>query len=202
MAKKNKIKQICLIVVLAVLIAGGIAGLLNIDKFFVAKECNQLADLNVIYNNIYIRGNAVGGLTKEQAIEKMNSIINNDYTGDKKISFMLSEATFEKSFTYPELGMGFDVEKAVNEAYAIGRNEDGSTNYAEVSELDMGGKYIDAEIAYSTDKVRECLSTIEDEVNAMLEPYGKVMDLERTAEAAEQLLRVNQYDSLVIIATK
>lgn len=202
LVKNKNIKQIIIAAVLLVLICAGICSIIFMKSFFVKDEIKQLSDLNIIYNNVYIRGDSAGGLTIQQASEHLNKLINGDYAGDKKIYFRLAGSVYEKSFTYPELGMGFDVNKAVSEAYNFGRNSDGSTNFADVTELDMGGKYIDAEYSYSIDNVKKCLSTIEDEVNSLLKDENKTMDIDRTAAAAEELLRVNEYDATIIIATK
>lgn len=202
MTDKNKIKQISKIAVLLVLTAGGIFSLINMKTYFIDSETKQLEALDIIYNNVYIRGEAVGGLTVSQAIEKTDKYINGEYAADKMLTFRVPTSDYEKSFTYPELGMGFDVKKAVGEAYNFGRSSNGSANRSEILELDMGGKYIDAEYSYSIEQVKECLASIEADVNRALEPVGKTMDIDRTAGAAEELLRVNEYDAMIIIATE
>lgn len=202
MVKNKNIKQIIIAAVLFILICAGSCSIIFMKGVFIKDEIKQLADLNIIYNNVYIRGDSAGGLTQQQASEHLNKLINGDYAGDKRIYFRLAGSGYEKSFTYPELGMGFDVSKAVSEAYSFGRNSDGSTNLADVTELDMGGKYIDAEYSYSIDNIKECLLTIEDEVNTILKDENKAMDIDRTAAATEELLRVNEYDATIIIATK
>ena len=201
--KKNKnIKKICIITILIALIAAGSFSLANIKNYYIERETKELEKLNVIYNNIYIRGDAVGGLTYEQANLLIDELINKNYVEDKTLRFHIPNGVFEKTFTYTELGMGFDTKKAVNEAYIIGRNDVNGTNRADVAELDMGGKYLDAESSYSLDAVEDCLRTIEDEVNMELADTGKTMDVERTAKMAEQMLIVNEYDALIYIATK
>lgn len=201
-SKKVKIKRFFVIAILAVLII--LCGFLfiNIKNLFAQQETMELESLDVIYNNIYIRGEAVGGLTVPQAEEMLNKSINGDYTDDKTLIFRAPNTDYEKVFTYPELGMGFDVEGAVNQAYNIGRDGDSSTNRDTIAELDVGGRYIDAEVSYTIDSVKACLATIEDEVNEALAPQGKVMDIDRTAKAADEMLRVNEYDALIYIATK
>ena len=202
MKKHSNSGKIAVIALLWVLIAGGTYSLLNMDKLFIKSETDQLSALNVVYNNIYVRGEAVGGLTKEQAVKVTNDVINNSYAADKKLDFSLAEGTYHKSFTYPELGMRFNVESAVDEAYAVGRTEDGKTKRGAVNELEMGGKYYDAENTFDKEDVKKCLSAMESDVNAILKPLGKTMDVDRTADAASQMLMVNEYDTLIIIATK
>lgn len=163
-SKKVKIKRFFVIALLAVLII--LCGFLfiNIKNFFAQQETMELESLDVIYNNIYIRGEAVGGLTVGQAEEMLNKSINGDYTADKTLIFRAPNTDYEKVFTYPELGMGFNVEAAVNEAYNIGRDGDRSTNRDTIAELDVGGRYIDAEVSYTIDSVKACLTTIEDDL--------------------------------------
>ena len=201
-SKKEKFKRSCVIAVLAALIILFAFLFANIRNIYSLQETRELEGLDVIYNNIYIRGEAVGGLTVEQANEMLSKSINGEYTADKTLIFRAPNTSYEKVFTYPELGMGFDVEKAVNDAYNIGRDEGDAVNRATIAELDMGGRYIDAEISYSIETVKDCLRSIEDEVNEALAPQGKVMDIDRTATAADEMLRVNEYDALIYIATE
>lgn len=202
MKKNETIKKTCVIALLIAFIAAGCYSLANIKKYYIERETKELEDLNIIYNNIYVRGRAVGGLTHEQADLLMDELINGEYVKDKVLRFHVPNGIYEKTFTYSELGMGFDTKKAVNEAYIIGRNNAGGINRADVAELDMGGKYLDAESSYSLESVENCLKTIEEVVNKELKPAGKTMDVERTAKAAEQMLIVNEYDALIFIATK
>lgn len=202
MKKNETVKKTCVIAALIALIGAGGYSLANIKGCFIQRETEELEELNIIYNNIYIRGRVVGGLTCEQADTLMNELINRNYTADKTLRFHVPNGVFEKSFSYSELGMGFDTKKAVNEAYSIGRSNAEGTDRAVVEELDMGGKYLDAESSYNLEAVEKCLRTIEDDVNRELEPTGKTMDIERTAKAAEQMLIVNEYDALIFIATK
>lgn len=202
MKKNNNVKKTCIIVALIVLIAAGGCLLANIKNIFIEKETLELQSLNVIYNNIYIRGSAVGGLTIEQANTLMDQLINEEYTKDKGLRFHAPNGGYEKTLSYTELGMGFDTKKAVGEAYVIGRNSKGNIDRYAVSELDMGGKYIDAETSCNLETIENALKSIEDEVNEEIKTTGKTMDVERTAEAAEQMLLVNEYDALIFIATK
>ncbi len=201
-SKKEKLKRTFVIAILAVLIILCAFLFANIRNILAMEETSELEGLDVIYNNIYIRGEAVGGLTVDQANEMLTKTINGEYTADKTLIFRAPNTDYEKVFTYPELGMGFDVEGAVNDAYNIGREGDSGENRATIAELDVGGRYIDAEISYTIDTVKDCLRSIEDEVNEVLAPQGKVMDIDRTASAADEMLRVNEYDALIYIATK
>ena len=201
-SKKEKLKRTFVIAILAVLIILCAFLFANIRNILAMEETSELEGLDVIYNNIYIRGEAVGGLTVDQANEMLAKTINGEYTADKTLIFRAPNTDYEKVFTYPELGMGFDVEGAVNDAYNIGREGDSGENRATIAELDVGGRYIDAEISYTIDTVKDCLRSIEDEVNEVLAPQGKVMDIDRTASAADEMLRVNEYDALIYIATK
>jgi hypothetical protein len=201
--KKKNIKNVCVIVALLALIALSIVSLVNIKALFIHSETKQLENLDVIYNNIYIRGRAVGGLTVEQATNRMDTAINGEYVnGEDKIITFRTSTGFEKTFSYAELGMRFNVEDAVNEAYAIGRNGDDNSKRSVMADLDVGGKYLDAEYTYDLDNVKDCLRTIEADVNKSLESIGKTMDVDKTAAAADEMLRVNEYGSTIVIWTK
>lgn len=200
--KRNNITKTVVVCFLLAFIALGVYSAVNMKAYFIYSEAKQLEDLNIVYNNIFIRGEMVGGLTLEQAQTMSDKIINGQYASDKELTFRVPRSGYEKSFTYPELGMGFDTQKAVAEAYAIGRTGNRKNDRETITELDIGGKYYDAETSYSIDTVKACLSSIETEVNDLLASEGTVMDIDRTAEAAEQMLMVNEYGVTILIATK
>jgi hypothetical protein len=200
--KSGTLKKASVICFLLAFIALGVYSAINMKSYFIYKETKQLEDLDIVYNNIFVKGEMVGGLTLEQANTITDEIVNGGYASDKELTFRLAGSGYEKSFTYPELGMGFDTQKGVDEAYAVGRTGNKKADRATIAELDMGGKYYDAETSYSIDAVKECLSTIEPEVNDLLSSEGTVMDVDRTAAAAEQMLMINEYGVTIIIATK
>lgn len=201
--KKKNIKDVCVIIVLLALIVLGIVSLVNVKTLFIHSETKQLEKLDVIYNNIYIRGRAVGGLTVKQATDRMDTAINGEYVnGEDKVITFRTTTGYEKTFSYAELGMRFNVEDAVINAYAIGRSGNDKAKRSTMADLDVGGKYIDAEYTYDIDTVKDCLKTIESDVNKSLEPIGKVMDIDKTAVATDEMLRVNEYGSTIVIWTK
>lgn len=202
--KKKRIKNISIIVVLAALIVLGLVCLKNMKNIFIHFETKELESLNVVYNNIFIRGRDIGGLTVEQAVDNLNKSINEGYVkAEDKTVTVRTTTDYEKVFTYEQLGMRFDVESAVAEAYAIGRSGKDSTKRATIADLDVGGKYLDAEYKYDMEQVKECLREIEPEVNESLSDLGVTLDIDKTANSIEEnALRVNEYGAVINVWTK
>ena len=71
-----------------------------------------------IISGIYIKGIDVSGLTKEEAIEKLNSTINSNIPEE----ITLKHNEYSTNLSTEQLDAHFDIENAVNTAYSIGRS--------------------------------------------------------------------------------
>lgn len=70
-----------------------------------------------IMNGVFIEGIDVSGLSKEQAKEKVSSIINSHLTTEITLSY----EDFTQNITFEQIGASFDVDTAVETAYSVGR---------------------------------------------------------------------------------
>ena len=104
---KNRFTYIILfvIIIIAILFFSTIFALININ--------NQK-----IITGITIKGIEVSGLTKEEARAKLETIYNEKKSNDLKLKY----EEYETSLNYEILEVNYDIEKAVNEAYLTGRN--------------------------------------------------------------------------------
>ena len=76
----------------------------------------NIKNTNII-NGIFIEGIDVSNLSKEQAKEKVNSIISQHLSNE----ITLVHGEFEKSITPEQIDAKFDVDTAVDMAFSIGR---------------------------------------------------------------------------------
>lgn len=109
--KKSKSKWIQLVIILSIILVVG----------FVFSTIFALINMNndKIMGGISISGIEVSGLTKEEAKSKMDIIYNEKKEKEINIKYQDYESTLSPALMEVE----YDVEKAVNEAYTVGRED-------------------------------------------------------------------------------
>lgn len=108
---KNKKRWIIPVIIVAIILVFGIV----FSTFFALVNINS----SKIVSGISIEGIEVSGLTKEEAIAKLNVIYNEKK--EKEINLRYQE--YESSLNPTILEVNYDVNKAVDEAYLVGRGE-------------------------------------------------------------------------------
>ncbi|MCD7855183.1 MAG: VanW family protein [Clostridiales bacterium] len=176
----------------------------NLAKQKEEAEIKAVLDVETIYSNVYINDINIGGLTKEQAKETLISQVSTILSG-RTINFKYLAAGYTKEFTFEELGVSYDFDQAIEEAYNFGReNADIKQRYAEVMENKDRGKYLTAEWVYDSTGVEECVDIIcsDLDIEAVNSEYkyengevvitkassGRKVDREQTVEMANELL--------------
>ena len=205
----NKIgkRGIVSIVIILVLILCAVASMFAVGyykKYRANKELREILDIDRIYTGLYVGNIAVGGLTKEQAIEKLEIELQEKRFGQRKLILRCANSDFEKDAPYTELGMKYKIEEAVDKAYDYGR--DGTlAERAEIQEdLEAVGKYFDIQYEYDMDKIIAFVQSAASEAEESVKEYSGTdveVDVERTAEMISELLDINQYDGVVYMAT-
>lgn len=89
-----------------------------------------------INKNIYVRDINLSNLTKKEAMEKINKVL------DENNSFSLIFNEKEYNFCKNDVGTSYDVEEVVEKAYNIGRDKGIIANMKTRSSLAMGKKVI------------------------------------------------------------
>lgn len=108
-----------------------------------------------ICKNIYVRDINLSNLTKQEAIEKINKIIN------EKNFFSLRLNDKEYVFSKSDVGTDYNVKEVVEKAYSIGRGEGVISNLKTRSSLTMGKKLIlDYSITYDERKLDKYLNEL------------------------------------------
>ncbi|MFO7637512.1 MAG: peptidoglycan binding domain-containing protein, partial [Clostridia bacterium] len=110
--KKIKIGDITgVIIILAVALAA--AGM-----FFTVKKVDALLAVDVIRENVFIDRVDVGGLTTEEAYEKVTRIYREKYDD---LQYRVVWQQVEQSVTLKDIGYSFTCDNAVDRAYSIGK---------------------------------------------------------------------------------
>lgn len=108
-----------------------------------------------IHKNIYVRAIDLSNLTKKEAMEKINKIL------DDNNSFSLNFNDKKYIFCKNDIGINYDVEEVVEKAYNIGRDKGIIANMKIRSSLAMGKKVIlDYSITYDEKKLDKYLKEL------------------------------------------
>ena len=108
-----------------------------------------------IYKNIYVRDIDLSNLTKKEAIDKINKILNNNN------SFSLNFNDKEYIFSKDNIETDYNVEEVVEKAYSIGRDKGILSNMKTRSSLAMGKKVIlDYSITFDEKKLDKYLKEL------------------------------------------
>ncbi len=178
-------------------------------------EIKAVLDVDTIYSNVYVNDINIGGLTKEQALETLESQVATILT-ERTITFRYDTLVYSREFSFAELGVSYDFESAVEEAYNFGReNSDLKQRYAEVMENKERGKYLDANWLFDDTKVDDCVQLICDDLDSdpvnseyiyengtitVTDSYpGFKVNKERTAEMARELLPIRRAADVMIV---
>ncbi|MCD7777684.1 MAG: VanW family protein, partial [Clostridiales bacterium] len=148
------------------------------------------------------------------AIETLESQISSVLT-ELTITFRCDNFGYSREFTFKDLGVSYDFEGSVDEAYNFGReNSDLKQRYAEVMENKDRGKYLDSEWIYDNTKIEECVQLICDDID--VEPVnseylyedgvitvtdsssGRKVDKDRTVEMTMELLPIKRSADVMV----
>lgn len=140
----KKTKAICIsVAIIVLLIFSVIFAIINIGS-------------EKIYGKISIMGIEVGNMTRDEAKENLNKII------DKKMTeeLVLKKDDYETSINAIQLDAKFNIDKAVNEAYNIGKSGNIITNNYSILYTMIFGKNIDCDFSYSEDLLNEKVNDV------------------------------------------
>ena len=108
-----------------------------------------------IHKNIYVRDMDISKLTKEEAKEKINKVLENNN------SFLLKLNDEKYVFMNEFIDVDYNVDELVEEAYNIGRNEGIISNIKTCGSLTLGQKVIlDYNITYDEKKLNKYLKEL------------------------------------------
>ena len=109
---------------------------------------------NKILSGISIKNTLVEGLTEEEASVVLNEKLENEKT--REILLKINEETF--SITPEQIGVQYNIEKAIEEAYKIGRDGNIFQNNFEILKSMLEENNIDVEFTYNEELLNEALN--------------------------------------------
>ena len=118
----------------------------------------EVVKVDVIYNNIFINGIDVSGLTQEAALEKVTREL--AYINDFQIAVSWAGGRRAETYTlnFSEFGVGYQIAAAVARAYEIGRSGSLFERFTVVMGLNDNGYHIEAVYYYDNELVLDVIS--------------------------------------------
>lgn len=118
--------------------------------------CSVLLD-NAIYKGISVDNIEISGLTKEKGIEKLNKSIVTDFN---KLIIPVYFNNEEVEVTPASIGAKLNLEKAVEEAFNVGRKGSITNRFSEIFSIRSNNKNFDIEVTYDKDKFLKEISKL------------------------------------------
>lgn len=115
-----------------------------------------ISSSNKIITGIYIKGVEVAGLTKEQAIEK----VNNEFNSVLPNNLTLVHGEYETQLNLEDLGANFNIEEAVDRSYNIGRDINIFKNMGTIIKNLVSAKDLELNVTLNTDQTIAILNDI------------------------------------------
>lgn len=117
-------------------------------------------DNSKILNGIHIQGIDVSNLSVEEAKQKLNLAFNEYLNNDITLSHL------DYSFTLPasNLNISYNIEKAVDDAYSVGRTNNIFINNYEILNALLSNLNIEVEINYDPESLNSVISTINEQL--------------------------------------
>lgn len=117
-------------------------------------------DNSKILNGIHIQGIDVSNLSVEEAKQKLSLAFNEYLSNDITLSHL------DYSFTLPasNLNISYNIEKAVDDAYSVGRTNNIFINNYEILNALLSNLNIEVEINYDPESLNSVISTINEQL--------------------------------------
>ncbi|TJX14292.1 hypothetical protein E9840_06445 [Tissierella creatinini] len=148
-------KKPLFIILLIVIILGGVLG----GAYYIYENT---INIDEIYSGVKIDGYDVGGKTLKDALIFISLQKENEDV-DKSIRLSYLEKNY--NIDIYDLGYTYDFNKAVNEAYNLGREGNPFQRYSTIKELKKGGYNIELKPEYDREMVLKLVDDIEEDLN-------------------------------------
>ena len=116
-----------------------------------------------IYNGVSIDDLEVGGFQKEEAKDYLENILKN---GMQNRKMALSNGNYTKEVKYKDLGIDYEYQKSVEEAYQIGRRGNILDRMKEIFTVSLKGKNIELKIKKDDNKIVSLVEVVNSEISS------------------------------------
>ena len=151
--KKKKQSKIWIILVIIAILVVFIAIFSTIFVIINIKNVKILKDITIGTIN-------VSNLTQEEAIDKLE----NEYGMKTEKDIYLKHGEYETSVTYEALEVKYQIEKAVQQAYSIGRDGNVFQNNFEILKTMREGRNIELEVTLDKDMISQIAQNINNSI--------------------------------------
>ncbi|MBR3255657.1 MAG: VanW family protein [Clostridia bacterium] len=177
--KKIKIAIISGIVLLVLLVFSMIFALINLGN-------------DKIISGVSINGIEVSGLSKQEAKGKLETIVAEKQKKDISVKY----EDFESEISLELLETKYDIDKAVEEAYNIGRNSNIFANNYNILFTMIGKKNIDINVSMNDEQLNKTLKDISSKLpNAIKEPSFYIEEDELIITRGTKGIAVDENDT-------
>ncbi len=154
-AKTKKLKKIVISIIIVALVA------LLFSTVFALTNINN----EKIISGVTIKGIEVSGLTKEEAIAKLETT----YTAKLENNIMLQYEDFESELNPTLMEVNYNIEEAVDEAYSLGRNGNIFANNYNILGTLIGKRDINVDMSLNEDVTKQTINDIGANLPGILE---------------------------------
>lgn len=184
-------KYIATLVILAIIAFYSISFAISSNNYNVNKIFGDILDDNIMYSGVFIEDVYVGGLTKEQA----KQVADTAYSKSKLDSYTINFKTdygYNKVLTYRELGAEYDIDKAVDEAYAVNRSGDRSSRIGKLDEIEGKNQHIIPDYSINEGVLKEAITKIVEDVDKEYSLINKKSDYDRTYDMVYSYIQIKE----------
>ena len=169
--KGAKGKIIWIIVAIVVVAAAAAVGGYFFYQEKAKEEKRQMLEVSIIYPGISVEGIDVGGLSKEEATDKLNQELSKQIA-ENQVVFRHEDNSW--TYGFDKFEMNFDVDKAVEDAYAIGRTGTEDERLQAITALETSPVNVAADCQYSQESCQQVIEALKQEIN--IEPVNATME--------------------------
>lgn len=158
-----------------------------------------------IYKGVYVGNLYVGELSKQE----LYTLIKKNYEDDiKDQELVLKSKNLSKTVSFSDMNVTYDVHKAVEEAYAIGRNGNIFSRLHEIYTAGKNKKIVDIKLTIDSEKIQKIVQSFFDEtLISVKQPdfllqndiitirsghHGENIDKEKVFQDIEALIKTNK----------
>lgn len=159
------------------------------------SSASEMADYEYIFPNVYVAGVNVGGMTQEQALERINDVVQSSYSVNT-LTVRLPDRTLR--FTPEQTKIALDAVEAVAKAYAYGRDGNKYNVYKAYQQALKTEHYIDIDTDFKIDdaSIRQIIDENAAEIEATMSPSSYVVEEDRIVIQAGAVGRHLDADAL------
>lgn len=155
--------HIIAIVVLFIIMLWSIAFSYSNRKGIATELMYKTYDNDLILNGAFVEHVNIGGLTKEQAVKKVNKQYVDPIT-KCVMTFIADSGDYEKSYTVEELGLSYDVKSIVDEAYKLGRKGNKLEVITAAQELSERREFLTPRFNIDKSKLKSVINEMDNEL--------------------------------------